>query len=106
MNVLSNVGIRIRDIRKSKNLSQQQLADLAETHYSYIGALERGHRNITLQSLEKIASALEVDISDLFVYQAKMNQSNPILVEIMDLLLEQSETNQQKVLKILKEALR
>lgn len=108
MDVLSNVGNRIRDIRKSKNLSQQQLADLARTHYSYIGDLERGNRNITLQSLEKIASALEVDISDFFIYQyhSKKSQSNPTLVEIMDLLLEINETNQKKVLNILKEVFR
>lgn len=104
--LLQFVGNRIRDIRKSRNLSQQQLAEKADTHHSYIGDLERGNRNITLQSLEKIANALEVDVSELFAYQAelgKLGDQHQVLSEILHLLLQQSETHQQKVLRVLRE---
>jgi transcriptional regulator with XRE-family HTH domain len=37
------IGAKVRDIRKAKELTQEQLADLAETHHSYIGTIERGN---------------------------------------------------------------
>lgn len=54
------VGNNIKDIRQSKGLSQEQLADIAGVHRTYIGMVERAEKNITLVSLEKIAKALGV----------------------------------------------
>lgn len=59
------VGKKIRDIRQSKGLSQEQLAEYAEVHRTYIGMIERAEKNITLVSLEKIARALGVEIGEL-----------------------------------------
>ena len=58
-------GERVRELRVSKNLSQEQLADLANVHRTYIGMIERAEKNITLVNMEKIANALEVKIEDL-----------------------------------------
>lgn len=58
-------GERVREIRVSKNLSQEQLADLASVHRTYIGMVERAEKNITLVNIEKIANALNVDITEL-----------------------------------------
>jgi len=60
------IGETVRSLRKSKGLSQEQLADAADTTHTEIGRLERGERNITISSLEKIAAALEVEIFDFF----------------------------------------
>lgn len=49
----------MRHFRNLKNLSQEELADICGLHRTYIGAVERGERNITLISAEKIAIALE-----------------------------------------------
>jgi transcriptional regulator with XRE-family HTH domain len=46
-------GAKVREIRLAKGLSQEKLAELADTHHSYIGGLERGDRNVTLGTLEK-----------------------------------------------------
>lgn len=59
------VGERIRAVRKSKGLTQLQLAELSNLDDAYIGAVERGERNFTIDTLEKIQNALQVDAADL-----------------------------------------
>lgn len=59
-------GERVRKLRNSKNLSQEELADLANVHRTYIGMIERAEKNITLLTIEKIANALNVEIIELF----------------------------------------
>lgn len=58
-------GEKVREIRNSQNLSQEQLAHLADVHRTYIGMVERAEKNITLVNIEKIANALNVKIKDL-----------------------------------------
>lgn len=60
------VGERIRTIRKSKGLTQLQLAELSSLDDAYIGAVERGERNFTIDTLEKIHAALQIDAAELF----------------------------------------
>lgn len=64
--ILINFGKRVREFRKEKGLSQEQLAFKANLHRTYIGMIERAEKNITLVNIEKIANALEVDIKELF----------------------------------------
>jgi transcriptional regulator with XRE-family HTH domain len=55
----------LREIRAKANLSQEELADLAGLHRTYVGSVERGERNISIDNMERLASALTVDIKDL-----------------------------------------
>ncbi|MFZ3565284.1 helix-turn-helix domain-containing protein [Tenacibaculum finnmarkense] len=64
--ILLKFGNRVRELRKLKNLSQEELAFRADVHRTYIGMIERAEKNITLLNIEKIANALEVSINDLF----------------------------------------
>ncbi|MFA6595900.1 MAG: helix-turn-helix transcriptional regulator [Bacilli bacterium] len=64
--ILKKFGVKVRDLRKQKNLSQEDLADKAGLHRTYIGMIERAEKNITLLNIEKIANALEVSIKDFF----------------------------------------
>lgn len=59
------VGQRIRHYRTKKKLSQEKLAELSGCHPTYIGQVERGEKNATLESIEKIATALDVSLSTL-----------------------------------------
>lgn len=59
-------GERIRNLRKSRGFSQESFAEKADLHPTYVGGVERGERNLSLRSIEKIASALEVSLSELF----------------------------------------
>jgi transcriptional regulator with XRE-family HTH domain len=64
-NILIVFGDRVRLVRKDLGLSQEELADKAGLHRTYIGMIERGEKNITLTNIEKISKALGIDISDL-----------------------------------------
>lgn len=59
------LGIVIRDVRVSVNLSQEKLAIASDLHHCYIGVIERGKKNLTLSSIVRIANALGVKASDL-----------------------------------------
>jgi transcriptional regulator with XRE-family HTH domain len=56
----------VRKYRIKQNLSQEELAEKAGLHRTYIGSVERGERNITINVMEKICIALEMSIIDLF----------------------------------------
>jgi len=58
--LLSIFGNHLREIRKSKNLSQENLAEKAGIHRTYVGMIERGEKNITILNIIKISSALEI----------------------------------------------
>lgn len=64
--ILKKFGERVRQLRKQKDISQEELAHRADLHRTYIGMIERAEKNITLLNIEKIADALEVRIKDLF----------------------------------------
>jgi transcriptional regulator with XRE-family HTH domain len=64
-NLLSRFGTRVRESRQKLGISQEELAARCELHCTYIGGIERGERNISLQNLFKIADALETTASAL-----------------------------------------
>ena len=57
----------IRSIRQTKKISQEELADLCGLHRTYISDVELGKRNVSLENIDKIAHALQVKKSELFV---------------------------------------
>jgi transcriptional regulator with XRE-family HTH domain len=68
------VGQRIRSLRKEKGLSQEELGEKAGFHYTYMGGVERGEKNPSLDTLNKIAGALGVGIVELFPAPQRLNQ--------------------------------
>lgn len=64
--ILKKFGGRVRQLRKQKDISQEELAHRADLHRTYIGMIERAEKNITLLNIEKIADALNVSIKDMF----------------------------------------
>lgn len=65
-NARKELGKKIREIRKIKGLTQEELGEKANLNYKFVGELERGKVNISLDSLVRISNALEVYIGDLF----------------------------------------
>lgn len=61
-----SVAETVRNIRKQKQLSQEELAELALLDRTYISGIERGTRNITLDSLESVIFALSVSHEEFF----------------------------------------
>ncbi len=63
---LKKFGQRIKELRHIKSISQEELADQAGVHRTYIGMIERGEKNITLISMLKLTNALSITMSNLF----------------------------------------
>jgi transcriptional regulator with XRE-family HTH domain len=67
-------GEVIRELRKERNLSQEELADKADVHRTYIGMIERGEKNITLENIQKLAKALNVSLKSIFERLEKISK--------------------------------
>ena len=64
--LLTGLGLRIKDLRKDKGLSQEKLGEISGLHRTYIGMIERGEKNITIYNLLLISKALQTDIETIF----------------------------------------
>jgi transcriptional regulator with XRE-family HTH domain len=56
---------KLKEFRCEKNLSQEDLAYMSGLHRTYVGSVERGERNISIDNIERLASALNIQIKDL-----------------------------------------
>lgn len=64
MDAVATFAKRVRELRKQLGVSQEELAHASGLHRTYVGAVERGERNITLLNAERIAIALGVALSN------------------------------------------
>lgn len=65
MDLLKSLGEKIKNLRQIRKLTQEQLADLADTHFTYISEIECGKANTGIIVLSKIAKALNIELSEL-----------------------------------------
>lgn len=65
MDVCQRLGRNLRRLREAKGLSQEQFADEAGIHRTYVSDLERGSRNPTIRVVDRVAKALGVTASDI-----------------------------------------
>lgn len=64
-NILKRFAQNVKTLRLKKRWSQEELARRADLHRTYIGAIERQERNVSLVNVERIARALKVSVKDL-----------------------------------------
>lgn len=74
-NFIKLIGEQLRRIRKQKGMTQEELGELAQLQSSYIGGIERGERNISLETLDKIVHALKVSPLEVFKF-GNIDQNN------------------------------
>lgn len=105
MSALSKqVGQRIRNYRTNSGLSQEKLAEISGCHPTYIGQVERGEKNATLDSIERIASALKVPLSQLFEkLDATQEETHSIPLACYEFIAAKSEAEQEHLFRILLE---
>ncbi len=70
--VLIKFGNKVKVERQKRHLSQEQFAEIAGVHRTYIGMIERAEKNITLTNIAKIAAAFEINIEELFQDEDKL----------------------------------
>jgi len=66
--ILIKFGHQLQKVRKSKKISQEELAEILSIHRTYIGLIERGERNPAIRTLYKIAKAFKVNSSELLPF--------------------------------------
>lgn len=70
-NVETRFGRQLRAVREAVGVSQEELAAQAGLHRTYVGLIERGERNVSLRTIEKLAVALGVEMSELMPTSAE-----------------------------------
>ncbi len=66
MGIKEKIGIRLRELRKQKGLSQEKFAFDCELDRTYIASIEQGKRNVSIANIEKIANALDMSVYEFF----------------------------------------
>ena len=99
----SEIGKRIRGYRTRLKLSQEELADKCRLHPTYIGQLERGEKNATIESVNKVAEGLNIPLSTLFenIEQTALTEKT-VAGEAYDLIQTLPTDSQEKILEIIK----
>lgn len=101
--IASVVGERLRNYRLQAGYSQDSLAERAGLHPTYIGQVERGEKNATLESVKKIADALNLPLQKLFEnISAAKGEVSEIPAECYRLVQSQSVKKQEQLFELLK----
>lgn len=99
------LGKRIRYLRRLGDLSQEDLAEKAGVSHKYLGEIERGKANLTIDIADKIATALNIEMTDLFDYNHEVGRQE-LKKEIDTLIREAGEDEIQKIYRVLKSILK
>jgi transcriptional regulator with XRE-family HTH domain len=70
-NIVGRVGARLKQLRQARKLTQEQLGEAAGLSYKFVGEIERGVGNPTLTTLEALANALQVAVTDLLAEEGR-----------------------------------
>jgi len=95
------IGQRIRNYRTQQKLSQEKLAELSGCHPTYIGQVERGEKNATIESIERISSALKVSLSELFEKIGDVGNNEGIPLKCYEFLSAKSKSEQEHLYRML-----
>lgn len=100
MGIAQTIGQRIRNYRLQNKLSQEELAERAGCHHTYIGQIERGEKNASIESIDKIASALGISLSKLFEFLgSETPKEDDYAYQAYELITAQSPEEQKKLLR-------
>ena len=102
-----SIGNRVRELRNERNLSQEQLALMAEITTAYLGQIERNEKNPTVAVVGKICMALEIELSDFFSQKGiPQNELDSLTLQIVYQVKNENDEVKQIILQIIKQTLR
>ena len=96
------IGTRLRNYRIQQGLSQEKLAERAGLHPTYIGQLERGEKNATIDSILKVSTALDISLEQLFEKLSPSSFPRCPAAECYDLVHSRPAEEQKELLAILR----
>lgn len=102
LSLTSHVGRNISRVRKLRGLTQEQLGEMVGQPQSYISGIERGEKNLSLETLEKISTSLGVDPDRLLIiYQRETSKLQAEKDAIVDTIVDLLRDRKTKELKII-----
>lgn len=101
--ITTRFGNCVRMYRKQKKLSQEKLAELCDLHPVYIGQIERGEKNASLESIVRICRGLEISPTLLFEEAERAQEDTPAR-KAYDLFMQTPPEKQQILLELLQKA--
>lgn len=104
MDLLKSLGKRIQSVREAKNLTQEGLEDKTGLNAKYISSIERGQKNVTVSTLNRIAKGLEIELYELFLFSEKLAPKKTVKTAIDSLLKESDQKTLNLCLEFLKKA--
>lgn len=93
------LGKRIKQLRELKNLTQERFEEISGINARYLSSLERGQKNVTIQILERIAKALDIELIDLFYFEGKDSRTADI--DLNSVFKTVSPEEKRKIIKVL-----
>jgi len=95
------LGKRIRELRKKKGLTQEELGEKSGISYKYLGSIERGLENPSFKHLTKIARVLGADLPELFRFEHLESDRAKVMKAIQTVISRMSDTDLRLAYKIL-----
>jgi transcriptional regulator with XRE-family HTH domain len=105
-NAKTLLGRRIRYFRNQRGMTQEELGPTAELSAKYLGSIERGEKNPSMDNLEKIARALKVELSELFTFEQETDNSRELKRKIDEMLKDASKKEFGIVYRVIKAVLK
>ena len=101
-------GEKVRVLRKTKNWTQERLGEEAGLHNTYVGSVERGEVNLSLDNVEKLSKALGNEPAELFKFHSatvSVSARERILMELEGVLENRSGKTLERILRIVRDVL-
>lgn len=100
--IVAIAGQRLRALRQQRGYTQEEMAELAELHATYIGQVERGEKNLTLLSMEKLLNALNISFSEFFEY-IEEERKESLTAKCYEIICRKKPKQQEQIFRILSE---
>lgn len=109
MGIQKNFGQRVKELRKRAKLTQSELATRCgkTIEMQRVGELERGERNCTLETIEKLAKGLKVEPAELFLFRPEQVSRSMSVIDarLMDMWKSADQKQKEKIIRIVSEIL-